>query len=105
MNGHHGRSHAERHAGCCEAPYWHHGYGWGGPEHRGHGCCCCCSSCHCGHSGHHGDCSCGRGEALGFHRRFESREEKTARLEAYLADLRAEAQAVEEELARFRKSE
>ncbi len=104
MNGHHARSHAERHAGCCEAPSWHHGDSWGGPEHRGHGCCCCCCSCHGGHSGHHRDSSCGHGEALQFHRRFESREEKIAKLQAYLADLQAEAQAVQEELTRLRQS-
>jgi hypothetical protein len=34
-----------------------------------------------------------------------NREEKIAQLEAYLADLRAEAKAVEEKLAKLRRAE
>lgn len=54
---------------------------------------------------HHGSGCCNTGPGIGFHRRFESREEKTARLEAYLADLQAEARAVQEKLTRLRKPE
>jgi hypothetical protein len=53
-----------------------HDHGKGGQHHGG----CCCSS-----GGH-------------FHRRFLSKEEKLARLEAYLQDLKAEAKVVEEQI-------
>lgn len=46
-------------------------------------------------SDHHlgGGCGCGCGG--GFKRRFYSREERIAKLESYLKDLNAEAEAVE----------
>ncbi|MCR4391600.1 MAG: hypothetical protein NUV94_02195 [Candidatus Acetothermia bacterium] len=65
-----------------------------GHEHRHHGhhhCCCCCPP-----RGHH--------DGLGFHRRLLSREERVARLEAYLAELQAEARAVEERIAELRRA-
>jgi hypothetical protein len=43
----------------------------------------------------------GRPSRATFRRRFFSREERIADLELYLNDLRAEAQAVEEKLARL----
>jgi hypothetical protein len=43
----------------------------------------------------------GRPTHTGFRRRFFSREERIAGLTRYLDDLRAEAQAVEEKLARL----
>jgi hypothetical protein len=43
----------------------------------------------------------GRRSRATFRRRFFSREERIAGLELYLNDLRAEAQAVEEKLARL----
>jgi hypothetical protein len=43
----------------------------------------------------------GRQAGAAFRRRFFSREERIAGLELYLNDLRAEAQAVEEKLARL----
>jgi hypothetical protein len=43
----------------------------------------------------------GRPSRATFRRRFFSREERIAGLERYLNDLRAEAQAVEEKLARL----
>lgn len=52
---------------------------------------------------HHGTGCCD--PSIGFHRRFVSREEKVAQLEAYLADLRAEAKAVEERLAELHRAE
>jgi hypothetical protein len=72
-----------------------------------------------GHHGHHhcgceerhgGGCGCGgrhrepdheRGGE--FRRRYHTQEERLAELEAYLADLKAEVQAVEERLAELRK--
>ena len=61
---------------------------------------------HRGHHRPHGDARrAGRGEGrsarAAFRRRFFSREERIAGLEQYLNDLRAEAQAVEEKLARL----
>ncbi|MGD9840468.1 MAG: hypothetical protein AB7U87_02020 [Candidatus Bipolaricaulis sp.] len=52
---------------------------------------------------HHGTGCCDPN--IGFRRRFVNREEKIAQLEAYLADLRAEAKAVEEKLAKLRRAE
>lgn len=87
---------------------------------HGHGSCCscCCCCCCCGGTPHHeqSDCcepaphhhggSCHDMEpGAGFRRRFVSREEKLAQLEAYLAALQAEAKAVEEKIARLRESE
>jgi len=64
--------------------------------------------CGCGHAGrrrHHHDggegCG-GRGEGPRFRRRFLTREERIERLEVYLKQLKAEAQAVEEQLAELR---
>jgi hypothetical protein len=60
--------------------------------------------CHGGHGRHHwGGCGChggerGWGPGHGFHRRFRTREEEIADLEAYLNELKLEAQAVEERL-------
>lgn len=44
------------------------------------------------------------GSRVGFHRRFTGRDEVLAKLEAYLAELRAEAKAVEEHIAEFKKA-
>jgi len=57
------------------------------------------------HYGHHAHGDCCRPEGLHhrhFHRRFISREEKIARLEDYLGELRAEAKAVEEHLSELK---
>ena len=63
-----------------------------GPEHRGPR-----------HGKHHhgGSCACGRHH--GFRRRYWTKEERTAWLEHYLESLQAEAQAVEEKLAKMKK--
>ncbi len=67
------RMHDESECGC-------HGYGSDGGEGPG--------ECECGcHGGHH------------FERRFQTKAEQIAELEAYLNDLKAEVQAVEEHLA------
>ena len=51
---------------------------------------------------HHRDDRLRRGANAGsFRRRFLTRDERIARLETYLGELRAEAQAVEERLARL----
>ena len=57
-------------------------------------CCgesCKCNCCQC-------DCDC-CGGAGRLHRRYQTKEEQIAELEAYLTDLKAEVQAVEERLA------
>lgn len=57
---------------------------------RGHNCDCD-NSCECdGHDGH-------------FERRFQTKAEQIAELEAYLKELKTEVQAVEEHLADLRK--
>lgn len=91
MHGHHNhaRAHAFSEACCCGAPVRDPMRGCGEPApvaHHGSGCC-------------------DTGAGIDFHRRFVSREEKIARLEAYLADLQAEAQAVQEKVTRLRQSE
>ena len=90
MVGH--QEHGEQHAcGCGQRHLGPHHSDW-----MGQGGCC---------GSHHA-----RGPACGGHtapfgregtswRRFATREEQIARLERYLQDLRAEAQAVEERIA------
>ena len=64
-------------------------------EHHGeHECGCDGHVCHCGEGGcggHH------------FERHFQTKAEQIAELEAYLTDLKAEVQAVEEHLADLRR--
>ena len=48
------------------------------------------------------DCDCG-GHAGHFERRYQTKAEQVAELEAYLEDLKTEVQAVEEHLADLRK--
>ena len=64
-------------------------------------CNCKDESCECG-----GDCQCGC-ECCGgrhhFQRRFQTKAEQIEELEAYLAELKLEVQAVEEHLADLRK--
>lgn len=79
----------ERHddCGCREQPGERHGHHpFHGPGHPGHGPGCCC----------------GAPQGHVFGRRFATREEQVARLERYLQDLRAEAQAVEERITGMR---
>ena len=69
-------------------------------QHDGHGGCdegrglwhdhCCCG----------GDIACGQDRH--FRRRFQTREERVARLEEYLRDLQSEAKAVEERIAELK---
>ncbi|MFZ6027131.1 MAG: hypothetical protein ACOYYS_05380 [Chloroflexota bacterium] len=61
--------------------------------------CACGSTCECGC----GNCgsSCGRNGH--FERRFQTKAEQIAELEAYLGGLKLEVQAVEEHLADLRK--
>jgi hypothetical protein len=61
--------------------------------------CQCDSECSCG-------CNCGCdccGEGTHFPRRYQTKAEQIAGLEAYLAELRLEVQAVEERLADLKK--
>jgi hypothetical protein len=60
-------------------------------------CECKDGTCECG-----GNCECCGGEAR-FPRRYQTKAEQVAELEAYLADLKLELQAVEERLADLRK--
>lgn len=86
---HHARAYAFSATCCCGAPAHDLGCGCNEPgpfAHRGGGCC-------------------DTGTEIRFHRRFVSREEKIVRLEAYLADLQAEAQAAQERLTRLHQSE
>jgi hypothetical protein len=56
---------------------------------------CCEGQCCCGKD----TCDCGR---RGFRRRYQTRAERATELEAYLAELKNEVQAVEEQLAELR---
>ena len=65
---------------------------------------CGCQSdqgCNCGCDGSCG-CECG-GHAGHFERRYQTKAEQIAELEAYLGELKTEVQAVEEHLADLRK--
>jgi hypothetical protein len=59
------------------------------------GACECGNGCDCG-------CEC-CGGGLHFQRRFQTKAEQIEELEAYLAELKLEVQAVEEHLADLRK--
>ena len=64
--------------------------------------CDCQSEENCGcHSEH--ACGCGCGCSGHFERRYQTKAEQIADLEAYLHDLKLEVQAVEEHLADLRK--
>ena len=76
---------------CCNERHGHH-HG----RHRHHGCGCG-ESCDCENGG---QCNCGDGE---FERRYQTKAEKIAELEKYLGALKAEVQAVEEQLADLHK--
>ena len=58
--------------------------------------------------GRNGNCDCDCGcECCGggrFHRRYQTKAEQIAKLETYLAELKIEVQAVEEQLADLRKA-
>ena len=102
----------EQHCDCgCSCDCHRHGrqHGECECECREHTCDCECHGS--GHSKHHGGecgcgkhaCACERGEK--FERRFATRAERIAQLEAYLQDLKTEIQAVEEHLAEFKAAE
>ena len=59
------------------------------------GACECGDGCNCG-------CECCR-DGRHFERRYQTKAEQVEELEAYLADLKLEVQAVEEHLADLRK--
>jgi iron-sulfur cluster repair protein YtfE (RIC family) len=60
-------------------------------------CDCKNGTCDCG-----GGCECCGGNSR-FQRRYQTKAEQIAELEAYLAELRLEVQAVEERLADLKK--
>ena len=94
--------HGRGHHGECECHGSRHG------EH--HGDCDCESEgaggCECGGHEGHGECECGCHEGEGgemhFERHFVTRAERIAELEAYLQDLKNEAQGVEERIAEIK---
>ena len=63
------------------------------------------TSCHQGfpRGGHPNACSCGCDDPEYFRPRFMTKEQRIAKLEAYLEDLRNEAKAVEEHIAQIKK--
>jgi len=87
---------------CCDTGGHHHHHrhhGQGGEHHweRGHH-----GGCECGCRDEGGDCCQGDEHHGGFRRRYQSKAEVIAGLEAYLAELKAEVQAVEERLSELR---
>jgi cell division protein FtsB len=58
-----------------------------------------CKHCDC-HSDEVCDCGC---HGSGFERRYQTKAEQIAELEAYLGELKTEVQAVEEHLADLKK--
>ena len=80
---------------CCNEGHGHHHH-----RHEDRGCG---ESCECkggGERGHGCRCGCGDG---GFRRHYQTKGEQISEFEGYLADLKAEVQAVEERLAELRK--
>ena len=74
-----------------------------GQHHPRHEDCGCGESCECKGGGEcGGGCQCGCGDG-GFQRRYQTKGEQISELEGYLAELKAEVQAVEERLADLRK--
>jgi hypothetical protein len=77
---------------CCETGEHHHHQ-----HHGSHRCECGCSAEH----GEHAGC-CHDGGHHGFRRCYRGKAEVIPELESYLAELKAEAQAVEERLNELR---
>ncbi len=72
-------------------------------KHPHHEDCECEEECECsGTCGCNCSCECCGGGGH-FHRRYQTKEEQIADLEAYLGELKLEVQAVEEHLADLRK--
>ena len=95
-----------RHEGTCGCGgHGHLGMRWGGMPHPG----CTCPWHMQGMAGApigmmHGRMGMGGGMAMGFGRRFISREEIIGRLEEYKKQLEAEAKGVEEHIAELKKT-
>ncbi len=70
---------------------------------HGHAGSCCCCGCHCCHCRHGDECQCECCQGGRFQRRYQTKAEQIAELEAYLAELKAEVQAVEERLADLKR--
>jgi len=68
-------------------------------NHQNHDCCkgggCEGDNCNCGHE--YGNCGCH------FERRYQTKAEQIATLEAYLSHIKLEVQAVEEKIADLNK--
>ena len=67
--------------------------------HHQEGQCCGKQDEECGCNNAEKECNCGGH----FHRRYQTKEEERSNLEAYLADLKLEVQAVEERLIYLKK--
>ena len=67
--------------------------------HHQEGQCCGKEDKDCGCNNAEKDCKCGGH----FHRHYQTKEEECSHLEAYLADLKLEVQAVEERLESLKK--
>jgi len=67
--------------------------------HNHEGQCCGKEDGDCGNNNDEKECNCG----CHFQRRYQTKEEERSTLEAYLADLKLEVQAVEERLATLKK--
>lgn len=93
--------HHSGHDDCCSGEKQHHTHGE--VQHHGHGGCCEGHGPWQDRYGGGDDCGCGHDRH--FRRRFETREERVARLEEYLHALKAEAKAVEEQIAAFKTVE
>jgi hypothetical protein len=90
-----------RHDECCCRDRVHE-YGFG---HRHHAQDCCCGVHESRHHRHHYHRTGEHWHAgHGFYRRFATRSERLAEMEAYLRDLQAEVKAVEEGIAELKAS-
>jgi hypothetical protein len=93
----HGGRHEEHHEECeCDCGC-----------HAEHECECGCHEGGCGEHQGRGECECNCHEGsettgIHFERRFTTRAERIAQLEAYLKDLQTEAKAVEERIAELK---
>jgi len=101
----HGEQHGQHDCGCERGR--HHGRHDRGGEHHDP------QDCECREEQPAAECGCGRGHQRHdpphtcccggqFQRRFQTRAEQVAVLEAYLHDVQAEAQAVEERIAELK---
>ena len=97
-----GEDRCHRHHGQGHHGQGHHGHHGEDPSDQGHRAECQCGHAEQGEQSERGGC-CRGGGRHGFHRTFRSKAEVIAELESYLAELKAEAEAVEERLKELRQ--